>query len=217
MFKIWMTQHSSHNNGIYYRGDKRKGAVDRLPYSVHEELRHIAKKAMESLERDILGDLDACMTQSRAVKPYQKPLLWACLWQMIFVYRQLLRSSSSHPGFQRCRDITYRLYTALVAYYTGFFNTPKSLQMELDLTSSKASSELQHKLSKYFRAILDHRLDFCQRLQSSRDDLEGILADAIAENELKRLFKRRARKGHTSGRGGKVTVVDGEDVEMVYY
>lgn len=94
MFKIWMTQHSSHSNGLYYRGPyKGKGTAERLPYSVHEELRHIAKKAMESLERDILGELDACMTQSGAVKPYEKPLLWACLWQLIFVYRQVLASS----------------------------------------------------------------------------------------------------------------------------
>lgn len=105
MFKIWITQHSSRSNGLYYRGDKTsrdgkvsrkdkgKGDPERLPYSVHEELRHIAKKAMESLERDILGELDACMTQSGAVKPYEKPLLWACLWQLIFVYGQLLESS----------------------------------------------------------------------------------------------------------------------------
>lgn len=103
MFKIWMTQHSSHSNGIYYRGHKSKGAAERLPYSVHEELRHIAKKAMESLERDILGELDACMTQSGAVKPYEKPLLWACLWQLMFVYRQLLTSScKSGHGVQYC-------------------------------------------------------------------------------------------------------------------
>lgn len=93
MFKIWMTQHSSHSNGIYYRGHKHKGAAERLPYSVHEELRHIAKKAMESLERDILSELDACMTQSGVVESNEKPLLWACLWQLIFVYRQLLLSS----------------------------------------------------------------------------------------------------------------------------
>lgn len=114
MFKIWMTQHSSHSNGLYYRGDKTsrdgktsrrdkgKGDPERLPYSVHEELRHIAKKAMESLERDILGELDACMTQSGAVKPYEKPLLWACLWQLIFVYGQLLESSCKSGSEVRC-------------------------------------------------------------------------------------------------------------------
>lgn len=103
MFKIWMTQHSSHSNGIYYRGHKSKGPAERLPYSVHEELRHIAKKAMESLERDILSELDACMTQSGAVKPYEKPLLWACLWQLMFVYRQLLTSSCKSGHGVQCR------------------------------------------------------------------------------------------------------------------
>lgn len=57
-------------------------------------------------------------------------------------------------------------------------------------------------------------------LQSSEADLDGILADAIAENELKRLLKRRGRKGHASVRGSKAEVpmiVDDEDVEMGYY
>lgn len=59
-----------------------------------------------------------------------------------------------------------------------------------------------------------------QMLQSPRDELEGVLSDAIAENELKRLLKRRSRKGHASARTSKVAVpaiVDNEDVEMGYY
>lgn len=57
-------------------------------------------------------------------------------------------------------------------------------------------------------------------LQSPRDELEGVLSDAIAENELKRLLKRRSRKGHVSARTSKVAVpaiVDNEDVDMGYY
>ena len=58
--------------------------------------------------------------------------------------------------------MTYRLYLGLVACYTGFFNTPKSLQLELDLSRSKLASERQHKLAKRFKATIDHRLDFCK-------------------------------------------------------
>ena len=58
-------------------------------------------------------------------------------------------------------------------------------------------------------------------LQASEADLDGILADAIAENELRRLLKRRSRKGHASVRSSKVTavpmIVDDDDVEMGYY
>ena len=84
----------------------------RLPYSVHEELRHIAKKAMESLERDILSELDGCMTQSKAVQPFEKPLLWVCLWQLIFVYRQLLSSCKFinreiQPSWHTCGKTVY--------------------------------------------------------------------------------------------------------------
>lgn len=58
--------------------------------------------------------------------------------------------------------MAYRLYMALVAYYTGFFNTPKSLQLELNLSRSRLSSEQQHGLAKCFKTIIDHRLDFCK-------------------------------------------------------
>lgn len=58
--------------------------------------------------------------------------------------------------------MTYHLYTALVAYYTGFFNTPKSLQLDLDLSRAKVSHGQKDSLSGCFKRIIDHRLDFCK-------------------------------------------------------
>lgn len=58
--------------------------------------------------------------------------------------------------------MTRRLYMALVAYYTGFFNTPKSLQLDLDLSRSRIPTQLKDGLVEYFRAIVDRRLDFCK-------------------------------------------------------
>ncbi|PKS06528.1 hypothetical protein jhhlp_007276 [Lomentospora prolificans] len=216
MFKIWMTQHSSHSNGIYYRGSS-KGSVMRLPYSVHEELRHIAKKAMESLERDILNELDGCMTQSRAVQPFEKPLLWVCLWQLISVYRQLLGSNLSHTGSQRCREVTKRLYTALVAYYTGFFYSPKSLNLALDLSRTRMPLEAKHELSVLFQDVLDNRLDFYQAIRSSTNEFDSLISSTIVENELKKLLKRRSRKP-ASSRGSKTVDIpdDGDDEDDDY-
>lgn len=59
---------------------------------------------------------------------------------------------------------------ALVAYYTGFFNTPKSLQLDLDLSRSRIPPQMKDGLGEYFRAIVDHRLDFC-KAPNPRTDL----------------------------------------------
>ena len=57
-----------------------------------------------------------------------------------------------------------------------------------------------------------------QLLRYSWEDLEGLLAAAIAENAVKRLLKRRSRKTHSSVRGSKVAVdIVDDDVEMGYY
>lgn len=156
----------------------------------------------------------------------------------------LTGGAASNPSFQRCTDITRHLYTALVAYYTGFFKTPKSLLLDLDLTRSGISSESKHRLSECFRRIIDHRLDFCknqapsrpgaascrvtnngffqdQWLRSSPDSLDAILSDAIAENELKRLMKRKSRKSHgvreSAVMVGIVGEGDDDDEQVAYY
>jgi hypothetical protein len=86
MFKIWRTHPPK--MPLYCRGSS-KGTV-RLPPSVQEELRRVAKKAMVTLENRILQELETCMTQGGSVKAEEKPLLWACLWELLWCYRTLL-------------------------------------------------------------------------------------------------------------------------------
>ena len=89
MFKIWRTHPSKTATALYCRGSS-KGTV-RLPPSVQEELRRIAKTAMVTLETNILQELETCMTQAGNVKPEEKPLIWACLWELLWCYRGLLK------------------------------------------------------------------------------------------------------------------------------
>jgi hypothetical protein len=88
MFKIWRTHPSKTATALYCRGSS-KGTV-RLPPSVQEELRRIAKNAMMNLEDKILHELETCMTQPGILKPEEKPLIWACLWELLWCYRSLL-------------------------------------------------------------------------------------------------------------------------------
>lgn len=83
----------------------------------------------------------------------------------------------SHSSQKRCREVTRRLYTALVAYYTGFFYTPKSLNLELDLSRARMPVELKYELSALFQSILDNRVDFCKFVPIGTIALIPIILD----------------------------------------
>lgn len=62
-----------------------------LPAMIGAELRQIVRKALESLERDILAQLDKFLKPSGIPSKDRAPM-WAGLWQLIFVLRDLTRT-----------------------------------------------------------------------------------------------------------------------------
>jgi hypothetical protein len=84
-FRIWSTA------AFWCRDPSDK--IVTLPISVQAELRNIALKGLHHLEGDILKELDDCVTPSGAPKPDDKLALWASMWQLIFIYRNLMRAS----------------------------------------------------------------------------------------------------------------------------
>lgn len=67
-----------------------------LPLSVQAELRLIARKALDSLEYDVLKQLDDCVTQQGTLKPEERMAIWACMWQLMLMYRDLTSSLKHH-------------------------------------------------------------------------------------------------------------------------
>jgi hypothetical protein len=61
-------------------------------------LRNIAFKALDSIEHDVLKDLDECLTQQGPPKPDEKVAIWASMWQLILIYRDLIVAYHSHLG-----------------------------------------------------------------------------------------------------------------------
>lgn len=62
----------------------------KLPLSVQARLRNIAREALKSLEYDVLKSLDECLSQYAQQRPQDKVAIWASLWQLILMYRDLL-------------------------------------------------------------------------------------------------------------------------------
>lgn len=87
-FKIWSTR-------SFWCRDPANKLVN-LPLSVQAELRHIARKALESLEHDVLKQLDDCLAQQGPLRPQEKMAIWASMWQLILMYRDLLAALKVH-------------------------------------------------------------------------------------------------------------------------
>ena len=69
-----------------------------LPLSVQARLRNIARQALKLLEHKVLKSLDDCLSQSTQPQPREKMAIWACLWQLILMYRDLLAAFRSQAA-----------------------------------------------------------------------------------------------------------------------
>lgn len=67
-----------------------------LPTSVSARLRYIAHKALDRIEHDILKDLDDCLTPNGAPKSQERLAIWACLWQLMMMYRELIPATEEY-------------------------------------------------------------------------------------------------------------------------
>jgi hypothetical protein len=87
-FRIWKTPY------FYCRDPKNKLAP--LPLSAQARLRSIARSALHGIEHDVLKKLDDCLTQAGTPKDDDRIAIWACMWQLMLMYRDL---ASANKGF----------------------------------------------------------------------------------------------------------------------
>lgn len=81
-FRIWRT------SSFWCRDPTNR--IANLPLSVQARLRNIAREALKSLEYRVLKGLDECLGQHAQPQPAEKMAVWACLWQIILMYRDIL-------------------------------------------------------------------------------------------------------------------------------
>ena len=93
-FRIWKTS-------TFWCRDPSNKFVP-LPLSVQAQLRNIARKTVKRIEMDVLKELDECLTQQKGPKPEERVGIWASMWQLIFMYRELL--SAFHAYAERIQE-----------------------------------------------------------------------------------------------------------------
>jgi len=81
---------------------------------------------------------------------------------MLTAWRNRTAAPQHCLSVQKCCDVAEKLYAALIAFYTGFFDKPKSLQMELNFISARADVHVMDELRGLFDNLLDQRIDFCK-------------------------------------------------------
>jgi hypothetical protein len=89
-FRLW-------RKSLFWCRDPANNIV-KLPLSVQAQLRNIARKALYSLEHDVLKELDECLTQQGPPKPEERIAIWASMWQLLLMYRDLILAFHGYLG-----------------------------------------------------------------------------------------------------------------------
>jgi hypothetical protein len=84
-FRVWKTP------SFCCQDSTNKDAV--LPISVQAQLRTIVQRGLHSIEHNVLRELDSMITPMGQPRFHDKLPLWACLWQLILIYRELTAAS----------------------------------------------------------------------------------------------------------------------------
>lgn len=81
-FSIWRTS-------SFWCRDRANPYVN-LPLSLQTRLRSTAREALGVLEHQVLRSLDNLVTPPGVLKPQENLAVWACLWQLMLMYRDLM-------------------------------------------------------------------------------------------------------------------------------
>ncbi|PHH56055.1 hypothetical protein CFIMG_001771RA [Ceratocystis fimbriata CBS 114723] len=198
MFRIWSAPSFLHTGG-YPQAD------------LDNQIRRIARKALSSLERDVIAILDESLGWAKA-KSFktvdEKPVLFVCLWLLILMYRQINQAILSGAmtavkNFEQMRYVSYRLYLALIVFYTGHFYQPASLNPSLEDCNMNIARSHMDALKGSFAAVMDQRLAFISSadLEESDDSFDKYLFHMLVDHEQAKLCafrKRRSRKKHAT-------------------
>ncbi|KAH7171070.1 hypothetical protein EDB81DRAFT_189221 [Dactylonectria macrodidyma] len=198
-----------------------------LPLSVQAEVRHIARKALESLEHDVFKLLDDIIAQQGPPKNQDKLAIWASTWQLLLMYRDLLNTFKSDisrmgtlndPAVAHAKSLYQwmndKVFSLLATFYHYQFRTKKSLEMSLDwLKSSSYPSRACHskRIRKCTKDMLGSRNELYESIQQSRGENDRILCELVVDHEVKKLNARRRTPKPTSSKSRSGRSSDGYD------
>lgn len=149
-----------------------------LPLPAQAELRHIARRAMESHQIEALKEIETCLEKQKVPPASERLALWASLWLLMLIcgdslmglelYQDTGDLMSERDDQERRKTAVEQLLKTVAVFYGGVFRSKKHLQ-ELSMGHSICSPYLQPQDQEYlswsFRQAEYHRSSFCKQLQ----------------------------------------------------
>ncbi|RGP66523.1 hypothetical protein FLONG3_8833 [Fusarium longipes] len=187
--------------------------VSQVPFTVQAELRRIAWNALVSHEHDILKLLEDVLAQQDSLKAQEKMAVWASLWQLIIMYRDLIIAHdgyfSRNPGAKKDQNIVgafenlYNGFFPLVAiFYHCQFKTPKRMEMSMDwLKDYPSHARHSIKIRQTSQDMMDAKREFYERIQRSSHKVDERLSALVVNHELKKISTKRRPRSGTKSKG----------------
>ncbi|KAF9769409.1 hypothetical protein IL306_013168 [Fusarium sp. DS 682] len=184
-----------------------------VPFTVQAELRRIAWNALVSHEHDILKLLEDCLAQQESLKAQEKMAVWASLWQLMIMYRDLVIAHDGYfarnPGAKRDQNIVgafenlYNGFFPLIAiFYHCQFKTPKRMEMSMDwLKDYPSHARHSSKIRQFSQDMMDARKEFYERIQCSSHKVDERLSVLVVSHELKKISTKRRPRSSTKTKG----------------
>ncbi|KAM0427574.1 hypothetical protein ACHAPT_007535 [Fusarium lateritium] len=187
-----------------------------VPFTVQAELRRIAWKALVSHEHDILKLLEECLAQQEPLKPRERMAVWASLWQLMLMYRELVIAHDNYfmrnpnaardPAVAMPYDTLYNVFFPLIAiFYHCQFKTPKRLEMSMDWLKESANPTGANRIAKihqFSKDMMNARKGFYEGIQRSLHKIDERLSVLVVSHELKKLSTKRRSKPTSRTKGG---------------
>ncbi|KAI8184231.1 hypothetical protein K4K51_012726 [Colletotrichum sp. SAR 10_75] len=180
--------------------------VEELPLPAQAELRGVARAALESSERDILSELDRYLKTPK-ISDQDRPAVWAALWQLMFVYRDLLRN------VRPWRNNAEALFNAVAVFYATLFRTKAALKSLEEVKSAWLPNDAQrHDLIGAFNHALSLRDTFYQSIVAGIASIDERLKILVVDPEMKVLNRRATTKKPAGAKPGAAHSHDGDEV-----
>ncbi|KAI8261459.1 hypothetical protein K4K58_001263 [Colletotrichum sp. SAR11_239] len=179
--------------------------VEELPLPAQAELRGVARAALESSERDILSELDKYLKTPK-ISDQDRPAVWAALWQLMFVYRDLLRN------VRPWRNNAEALFNAVAVFYATLFRSKAALKSLSQVNSAWLPNDAQRdELIEALNYALSLRDNFYQSIVVGIASIDERLKILVVDPEMK-VLSRRATKKPAGAKRGAAQGHDGDEV-----
>ncbi|KAK3329044.1 hypothetical protein B0H66DRAFT_11384 [Apodospora peruviana] len=187
---------------------------------VQDYLHRVAEQALSIVEKNILADLDKYLSP---ISPGDTKAnismyiaMWMILWQMILLYRQSLERTLRHQELRqqqpnaapfvlgmnaasskryKFREVTEKLYNAVVVMYSELFRTRKVLEGLKDAGVNEFGNDSI--LYRAFRETWKARDSFYRQIDEDRGfHHNGLLGSLVVDKEKAAFKKGRGHKAN---------------------